>query len=129
MIDSNVVAFGGQGGIHYSGDASGHIIIPPVGGPAGLSEVWDDGDAHFLLRIIDNNDDSAVFEFRSGGQAPLDLTDYVIGWDKTDDCPALHGLNACGPRYSFDNPDMAEAILEAVGGAILDIKPFRPRPR
>ena len=127
VIANNVIAFGGEGGIHFSGDPSGHVIIAPVGGPAGQAEVWEDGGVHFLLRIEDNNGDSQVFEFRAGGQAPLGLTDIVIDWNTTADCPDIHPLNQCGPRYSPENPDMAEAILNAIGRSNLDIKPYRTK--
>ncbi|MCA9168779.1 MAG: hypothetical protein KDB23_13985, partial [Planctomycetales bacterium] len=128
VIENNVVAFSGQGGIHFSGDAAGKIIIAPIGGPRNAAEVWDDGDVHFLLRLIDNNGYAEVFEFRAGGQAPLGLTDQVIAWDNTDDCPDIHPLGSCGPRYSPQNPDMAEAILTAIARSNLDVRPYRSRP-
>jgi hypothetical protein len=127
VIANNVIAFSGEGGIHFSGDASGHVVIAPVGGPAGVSEVWDDGGVHFLLLIEDNNGNSEVFEFRAAGTAPLGLTDRVIQWAPTADCPAIHPLPQCAPRYSAQNPDMAEAILSAIGESTLDVQPIRTR--
>ncbi len=133
VIENNVIAFGGEGGIHYSGDPGGRVVIAPVGGPVNVSEVWDDETVHFLLRIEDVNGYAEVFEFRVTGQTPLALSDQVIEWATTPDCPIpqppgrIHYVPSCVPRYSPNYPDMAESILNAVARSNLDVRTYRAK--
>jgi len=130
VIANNILAFGGEGGVSYSGDAGGEAIIGPVAGQVGRSEVWDDG-RHFLLHITDNNGRSEVFEF---GQAahpflPLVPEQNQIIWETSQGCVVHTPLqeNECSPRYNPIALDTTEALWIAIQGSALDVTVRRTR--
>ena len=128
VIANNVVAFGGEGGIHFSGDPNGYAVIAPVGG----LEVLD--SQHFWFEITDNNGDTEVFEFGTaehfGEDEEHDFdSDVRVIWSLSNpgECAEIHGAQ-CNARYHPGAPDMTEAILAGLAESSLDIMQYRARP-
>ena len=65
-ISNNVLAFNGEGGIHFSGDPNGYMLIAPVGHP-------DQGEVRngYVFQITDHNGLTVRFESCTGSWLPL----------------------------------------------------------
>ena len=137
VIANNVVAFGAEGGIHFSGDPGGHAVIAPVGAPWDDTlppEVADDEELHYWFAITDNNGDTETFEFGTaehfgelvdGDEHPFNADVRVI-WSYTDPpdvCLYVHQITPCIIRN-----EMTEAMLTGLAESSLDIIPYRTRP-
>lgn len=133
-IANNVVAGGGEGGIHFGGDPDGFVIIAPLAGdppsPIPTSEVWEDGNLVFTFAITDHNGLSVEFEFddarSNDGVQPGRVP---IVFDPNPGCPGtqlgIPGVGPCMPRYHPIYPDVITAMITAIENTNLDVTIFR----
>ena len=93
VIANNVVAYGGRGGIHLSGDEGGYSIVAPVAGdqavPA-INEVWD--ELPFIFDVTDHNGLTQRFEFNRDGARTLPAGTISVTWFMTG---CVHPAAAC----------------------------------
>ncbi len=121
-ITNNVIAFNNAGGIHFSGDPNGVLMIAPVAAADG--EVRDG----FVFSVVDLHGDSQQFQIQAGA-AVRDLANGVIpvNWQANGGCLAVHGLNDCASRYDQGGRDMADALMHAIDSSSLDVSLLRGR--
>ena len=117
-VRNNVIAFGNQGGIHFSGDPNGFVLIPPV---APVEELPS-------LQITDHHGLTETFFFVEGrndnivppGQVP-------VFWEPSPGCGILYDVAECIARFSPTDRDMGDALTEAIRGSNLDVTVYRGR--
>ena len=128
-ITNNVVAFNNHGGIHYSGDPNGFILIGPV--------VGDTAEARngFQFNIVDHHGTSQTFQFVAGG-ATRNLANGIIPvqWQPVIACPNLHLIDPvtpigqeCSSRYDLGARDTTDALMHAIDSSNLDVSLLRGR--
>ncbi len=126
-ITSNVIAFGAEGGIRFSGDPGGLIFTAPViDAPDEYYEATDG----VMFQITDVNGTSANFEIQEN-PANVQPGNIPIDWDPwptapVDWCQVMHGLDdSCQGRYELNLLDTADSIMEAILASNLDVTLYR----
>ncbi|MDA1178400.1 MAG: NF038122 family metalloprotease, partial [Planctomycetota bacterium] len=119
VIANNVVAYGGRGGIHLSGDEGGYSIVAPVAGdppsPLAINEVWD--ELSFIFDVTDHNGLTQRFEFNRDGARTLPAGTISVTWFMTG---CVHPAAACSNRT-----DTADALMRAIQSSNLDVTVYR----
>ena len=118
VISNNVIARGGAGGIHASGDPGGFIITAPLGGAPYQTEVWD--NYPFIFAITDHDGRTVNFEFDTDGALNTVIPAEPVSIITTPDCP--YNDRACQPRTDVpEDPNMATSLTRAIQGSALDV--------
>lgn len=121
VIANNVIARGGAGGIHASGDPGGYIITPPLGTTEEGGEVWD--NYPFIFAITDLNGDTVQFEFDTDGQLNTVTPTIPVTITPTPDCPLTI---ACMPRTDAPiDPNMSTELSRVIMGSGLDVQVYQ----
>ncbi len=121
-ISNNVVANSGRGGIHFSGDANGIVLIAPSLGPRDSGcEAWD-GDTFVISGISDSaiDDASVYFEFDVDGVL-LNVNTVPVVLPVS----ANTGVPGCAETPSASRGLVADAIEEAIRASNLDVQTYR----
>ncbi|MEZ6120178.1 MAG: hypothetical protein R3C28_26900 [Pirellulaceae bacterium] len=109
-IVSNVVAFGGSGGIHFSGDPNGFVIVAPQDVPD-IPEIINGA----TFSITDNNGYTQIFRFVNQPAVKNTATNIVDIYYTDDN----------SPRFDPIIRDTADALYEAIESSNLDVNVMR----
>ena len=131
-ISNNVLAFNGEGGIHFSGDPNGYMLVAPVAHP-------DEGEVNEAVpykyfQITDLNGLTVRFQFEPGpafrfdgtGTVPPNIDIVPVPYQPTMPlCLATHGIQDCTNRYHPLARDVADALMHAIDSSNLDVTLLR----
>lgn len=125
-IASNVVAFGGEGGVKFGGDPGGIVFTAPVIDDPGVYYEATDG---VLFAITDFDGNIAYFEIQDD-VANVRPGFIHVDWDpwrtQPAECLIVHGMpEACQGRYHNELFDTADSIMEAILKSNLNVNLFR----
>ena len=135
-ISNNVLAFNGEGGIHFSGDPNGFLLIAQAAHPDSTDPLFEVNEVvpYKYFDITDHNGVTVRFMFVPGagyrfdgtGTIPPNIDIVPVPYTPTDPlCLATYGVAGCTNRYHPSMRDIADSLMHAIDSSNLDVTLIR----